>query len=120
MKGLKTGGRQKGTPNKLTSELRDKISVLVSGTMDSIDISTFNHLEKIKLLQVLCQYILPKLASADYSIGSPDEETAVTIKFVDSLGNDISHKKQDEIKHLQTLDENDLGLAQDLNKIFNS
>ena len=118
--GKKYGGRQKGTPNKLTSELRDKISVLVSGTMDSIDISTFNHLEKIKLLQVLCQYILPKLASADYSIGSPDEETAVTIKFVDSLGNDISHKKQDEIKHLQTLDENDLGLAQDMNRIFNS
>ena len=117
--GKKYGGRQKGTPNKLTSELRDKISVLVSGTMDSIDISTFNHLEKIKLLQVLCQYILPKLASADYSIGSPDEETAVTIKFVDSLGNDISHKKQDEIKHLQTLDENDLGLASDLNRIFN-
>ena len=83
-------------------------------------LSPITHLEKIKLLQVLCQYILPKLASADYSIGSPDEETAVTIKFVDSLGNDISHKKQDEIKHLQTLDENDLGLAQDMNRIFNS
>ena len=120
MKGLKTGGRQKGTPNKITSDIRDKISVLVSGTMDSIDISTFTKMEKIKLLQVLCQYIIPKLASADYSIGSPDEETAVTIKFVDSLGNEISHKKQDEIKHLQTLDENDLGLAQDMNRIFNS
>ena len=118
MKGLKTGGRQKGTPNKITSDIRDKISVLVSGTMDSIDISTFTKMEKIKLLQVLCQYIIPKLASADYSIGSPDEETAVTIKFVDSLGNEISHKKQDEIKHLQTLDENDLGLAQDMNKII--
>jgi hypothetical protein len=35
------------------------------------------------------------------------------------MENDISDQKQDEIKHLQTLDENDLGLAQDLNKIFN-
>ena len=28
-------------------------------------------------------------------------------------------QKQDEIKHLQTLDENDLVLAHDFNKIFN-
>tara|TARA_B100001059_G_scaffold98948_1_gene98572 strand:- start:177 stop:293 length:117 start_codon:yes stop_codon:yes gene_type:complete len=32
---------------------------------------------------------------------------------------DISDQKQDKIKHLQTLDEQDLGLAQDLNRIFN-
>ena len=40
----KTGGRQKGTPNKITSEIRDKISILVSGTIDSIDINTLTHL----------------------------------------------------------------------------
>ena len=117
--GKKFGGRQKGTPNKITSEIRDKISVLISGTVDSIDVTTLTHFEKVKLLNALCQYVVPKLQSADYQIGSPDGESAVTIKFVDSNDNDISHKKQDEIKHLQTLDENDLGLAQDLNKIFN-
>ena len=89
--GKKFGGRAKGTPNKLTTEMRDKISVLVSGTMDSIDISTFTKMEKIKLLQVLCQYIIPKLQSADYQIGSPaDGQSAVTIQFVDSAGNNIS------------------------------
>tara|TARA_S200000501_G_C20543259_1_gene621085 strand:- start:38 stop:172 length:135 start_codon:yes stop_codon:yes gene_type:complete len=41
MKGLKTGGRQKGTPNKITSEIRDKIQVLISGTIDSLDITKF-------------------------------------------------------------------------------
>jgi len=118
--GKKFGGRTKGTPNKLTSEIRDKISVLISGTMDSLDISKFNRIEKIKLLQVLCQYILPKLQSADYNIGSPEGESAVSIQFIDSKGNDISAEKQDEIKHLKTLDQNDLGLAQDMNRIFNS
>ena len=121
MKGLKTGGRQKGTPNKLTSEIRDRISVIVSGTLDSIDVSKFNRMEKIKLLQLLCHYILPKLQSADYNLGSaPNGQSAVSIQFIYSKGNDISHKKQDEIKHLKTLDQNDLGLAQDMNKIFNS
>ena len=80
----------------------------------------YDQLEKVKVLNTLCQYIVPKLQSADYQIGSPpDGQSAISIQFVDSKGNDISDKKQDEIKHLQTLDENDLGLAQDLNKIFN-
>ena len=119
MKGLKTGGRQKGTPNKITSEIRDKISVLISGTVDSIDVTTLTHFEKIKLLNALCQYVVPKLKSADYQIGTPEGESAISIQFVDSKGIDISDEKQDEIKHLQTLDENDLGLASDLNRIFN-
>ena len=118
--GKKFGGRQKGTPNKITSEIRDKISVLISGTVDSIDVTTLTHFEKFKLLNALCQYVIPKLQSADYQIGTPEGESAVTIQFVDSKGNNISNQKQDEIKHLQTLDENDLGLAQDMNKIFNS
>ena len=118
MKGLKTGGRQKGTPNKITSDIRDKISVLVSGTMDSIDISTFTKMEKIKLLQVLCQYILPKLQSGDLQLGSPDRPSAVSIKFIDNNGNDISENKKDEIEHLKTLDEKDYGLAKDLNNII--
>ena len=117
--GKKFGGRTKGTPNKVTAEIRDKISVILQGTLDTIDISRFSKMEKIKLIQVLCQYIVPKLQSSDYQIGTPDGESAVTIQFVDSKGNDISDQKQDEIKHLQTLDEQDLGLAQDLNRIFN-
>ena len=45
----KTGGRQKGTPNKITSEIRDKISILVSGTIDSIDINlTVDILQEIE------------------------------------------------------------------------
>ena len=117
--GKKFGGRQKGTPNKITSEIRDKITLLVSGTIDSIDVSSLTQFEKVKVLNTLCQYIVPKLQSADYQIGSPpDGQSAISIQFVDSKGNNISNQKQDEIKHLQTLDENDLGLAQDMNKII--
>ena len=117
--GKKFGGRQKGTPNKITSEIRDKISILISGTIDSIDVTTLTHFEKVKLLNALCQYAIPKLQSADYQIGTPEGQSGVVIQFVDSNGKDISDQKQDEIKHLQTLDENDLGLAHDFNKIFN-
>ena len=118
MKRIKTGGRQKGTPNKITSEIRDRISVLVSGTMDSIDISTFTKMEKIKLLQVLCQYIIPKLQSADYQIGTPDMPSAVSIKFIDNSGKDISDQHKEDIEHMRNMDENDRGLAMDMHNII--
>ena len=118
MKRIKTGGRQKGTPNKITSEIRDRISVLVSGTMDSIDISTFTKMEKIKLLQVLCQYIIPKLQSANYQIGTPDMPSAVSIKFIDNSGQDISDQYSNEIENMRNMDQNDRGLAMDMHNIL--
>ena len=118
MKRIKTGGRQKGTPNKITSEIRDRISVLVSGTMDSIDISTFTKMEKIKLLQVLCQYIIPKLQSADYQIGTPDMPSAVSIKFIDNSGKDISDQYNNEIENMRNMDQNDRGLAMDMHNLI--
>ena len=114
----KTGGRQKGTPNKITSEIRDKISILVSGTIDSIDINTLTHYQKVKLLNSLCQYVIPKLQSADYQIGTPDMPSAVSIKFIDSKGVDISDQHKEEIENMRNMDENDRGLAQDMHNII--
>ena len=42
----KTGGRQKGTPNKISSQIKEKLSLLIDETIDRIDISkvVFWHL----------------------------------------------------------------------------
>ena len=114
----KTGGRQKGTPNKITSEIRDKISILVSGTIDSIDINTLTHYQKVKLLNSLCQYVIPKLQSADYQIGTPDMPSAVSIKFIDNSGKDISDQYNNEIENMRAMDEDDRGLAMDMHNII--
>ena len=118
MKRIKTGGRQKGTPNKITSEIRDKISILVSGTIDSIDINTLTHYQKVKLLNSLYQYVIPKLQSADYQIGTSDMPSQVNIKFIDSDGQDISDQHQKDIEHMRNLDQNDRGLAMDMHNIL--
>ena len=112
------GGRQKGTPNKITSEIRDKISILVSGTIDSIDINTLTHYQKVKLLNSLCQYVIPKLQSADYQIGIPDMPSAVSIKFIDNSGKDISDQYNNEIENMKAMDEDDRGLAMDMHNII--
>ena len=60
MKGYKTGGRQQGTPNKISARIKDRLGDIIELTLDSIDINEFSGMEKIKLLQALCHYVLPK------------------------------------------------------------
>ena len=57
---VKTGGRKKGTPNKISSQVKEKLTQLIDETIDSIDISLMRPSEKIKLIQIGLQYIIPK------------------------------------------------------------
>ena len=57
----KTGGRKKGTPNKVTSQVKEKLSLVINKTIESVDISDMSSSEKIKLIQIGLQYLLPKL-----------------------------------------------------------
>ena len=58
---VKTGGRKKGTPNKVTRQVKEKLSLVINKTIESIDISNMSTSEKIKLIQIGFQYLLPKL-----------------------------------------------------------
>ena len=69
-KGKKTGGRAKGTPNRQTRELRERISEFLDTTFDEI-VLTFNQLspkDKIKYYLDIIQYSLPKLQSIEQNI----------------------------------------------------
>ena len=66
-KGFKTGGRQQGTPNKITKDLRERINGFLNDNWNSLQ-SDFKKLEpKDKLLfyEKLLQYGLPKLQSTE-------------------------------------------------------
>lgn len=63
-KGKKTGGRQKGTPNKNTAEIRLSVNTFISNNIDSIQ-ATFDKLEpmdKLKFIDRMLHYTLPKLS----------------------------------------------------------
>ena len=65
MKKLKTGGRKKGTPNKVTRDLRESITALVEKNLKTIE-SDFNKLDPERRLIVLERYLkycLPPLQS---------------------------------------------------------
>ena len=80
---VKTGGRKKGTPNKISSQVKEKLSQIIDETIDSLDISVMNSNQKIKLIQIGLQYIIPKSL-----IIEEQEEQNFTVEIIDRLTKD--------------------------------
>lgn len=61
----KTGGRQKGTPNKVTSNLRGAINDLINDNWDllSKDIKKLEGKDRVAFMEKLFSYSIPKLQS---------------------------------------------------------
>ena len=79
--GNKFGGRTKGTPNKLTSKIKDKLSCIISEAIDSLDLETMTKSESLKLIQLGLPYIVTKP-----QIEEPQqEEQKFQIEIIDSL-----------------------------------
>ena len=54
-------GRLAGVPNKLTTEVKDKLQTVMDDVVSQLDISEMTTDQKIKMLQIGLQYLLPKL-----------------------------------------------------------
>ncbi len=63
--GKKFGGRKKGTPNKLTIEVKEKIKHLLDGAIDSIDLSECTIAERIRLIEIGLRYTLPTMKQVE-------------------------------------------------------
>ena len=62
-KGFKTGGRELGTPNKTTSELRRVLKHMVDDELQNLqdNINELEPKERIELLIKLLPYVMPKV-----------------------------------------------------------
>ena len=49
--------RPKGSQNKITSEVKDKLQLLI----DSLNVNELDANQRIKMLQIALQYTLPRL-----------------------------------------------------------
>jgi hypothetical protein len=61
--GKKFGGREKGTPNKEVSEIRDAFKKLIEGNIDQLemDLAELSPEKRINAVINLASYVLPKL-----------------------------------------------------------
>ena len=79
--GNKFGGRTKGTPNKLTSKIKEKLSCIISEAIDSLDLETMTKSERLKLIQLGLPYIVTKPQTEE----PQQEEQKFQIEIIDSL-----------------------------------
>ena len=81
--GKKYGGRTKGTPNKLSNEIKERLATILNEAMDSIDVKTLTVSERLKLIQISVQYVIPRLKQVEDV--TDEMPTNFQIEIIDSL-----------------------------------
>ena len=71
--GIKYGGREKGTPNRMTKELRSVLKDILYQELEQIQerLDTLKPKERIELLIKLFPYALPKVTSISHTSNEP-------------------------------------------------
>jgi hypothetical protein len=71
--GNKHGGRQKGTPNRMTKELRSVLKDILYLELEQIQeyLDALKPKERIELLIKLMPYALPKVTSVSHTSNEP-------------------------------------------------
>jgi len=56
----KTGGRQKGTPNRISASIRERLKDILEECMETIELEQLSSSERLKLIQMCLQYTVTK------------------------------------------------------------
>jgi 23S rRNA C2498 (ribose-2'-O)-methylase RlmM len=73
MKGEKTGGRQKGTPNRLTKEIRNLLKDILFNQLEGIEdqLNQLQPKDRIEAIIKLCNFVLPKVQQVNHDLNEP-------------------------------------------------
>ncbi len=71
--GKKYGGRQMGTPNRMTKELRSVLKDVLYQELEQIQthLDTLKPKERVELLIKLMPFVLPKVTSISHTTNEP-------------------------------------------------
>ena len=75
--------RPKGSPNKITAEIKERLSEVIMDAMSTIDIDSMTQNEKLKLIQIGLTYVIPRLKQIEDV--SDEMPTNFQIEIIDSL-----------------------------------
>ena len=84
--------RPKGSPNKLTSEIKERLSQVIMDAMSTIDVDSMTQNEKLKLIQIGLTYVVPRLKHTEEI---KEEPRNFQIEIIDRL-TDYSDKELDK------------------------
>ena len=71
--GNKYGGREKGTPNRITKELRSLLKDIMYDEIGALQerLDALNPKDRVELLIKLMAYALPKITSVSHTTNEP-------------------------------------------------
>ena len=75
--------RPKGSPNKITAEIKERLSQVIMDAMSTIDIDSMTQNEKLKLIQIGLTYVIPRLKQVEEVTDEMPRE--FQIEIIDSL-----------------------------------
>ena len=88
--------RPKGSPNKITAEIKERLSQVIMDAMSSIDIDSMTQNEKIKLIQIGLTYVIPRLKQVEEI--TDEMPTNFQIEIIDSLSKYSNDEIDEAIK----------------------
>jgi hypothetical protein len=74
--------RPKGSPNKITAEIKERLSQVIMNAMSTIDIDSMTQNEKLKLIQIGLTYVVPRLKHIEET---KEEPRNFQIEIIDRL-----------------------------------
>ena len=57
--------RSKGSPNKITAEIKERLSQVIMDSMSTIDIDSMTQNERLKLIQIGLTYVIPRFKQVE-------------------------------------------------------
>ena len=75
--------RPKGSPNKITAEIKERLSEVIMDAMSTLDIDSMTQNERLKLIQIGLTYVIPRLKQVEEV--TDEMPTNFQIEIIDSL-----------------------------------
>ena len=87
--------RPKGSPNKITAEIKERLSHVLMDAMSTIDIELMTQNEKLKLIQIGLTYVVPRLKHTEEI---KEEPRNFQIEIIDRLSKKTDKELDEAIK----------------------
>ena len=75
--------RPKGSPKKITTVIKDRLADILCEAIESLDIKEMNIAERLKLIQIGIQYVIPRLKQVEEI--TEEQPRNFQIEIIDSL-----------------------------------
>ena len=89
--------RPKGSPNKITAEIKERLSEVIMDAMSTLDIDSMTQNEKLKLIQIGLTYVIPRLKQVENI--EEEEPRKFEIEIIDSLSKYSDNELDNAIKN---------------------